>query len=441
MDADTPSMTNEEIAALADQPIPWTVLCVDDEPNILAALRRLLRGETGWRFRGAGSGAEALEILANEPVDVIISDMRMPQMDGAQFLEQARELRPDVGRLLLTGEADMASTMAAINRGEIYRYITKPWNDAELVATVRQALERRELLRERQKLLALTQAQNEALAQMNAGLEQKVAERTAELKNAHDRLAKNYLNSIKAFSSLIDLRSANMVGHARRVADIGRRLAAQMGLSEAQQREIFVAGLLHDIGQIGLTDAQLEKPFPKLAGPDLSRYLRHTVMGEQVLLALEDMQAVSQLIRSHHERYDGEGFPDKRAGDAIPIGAAILAVADAFDDLQTGHLAGATLSKEEARTIIHHGRGKQYHPDVIDALIDMTKKAPPAPPAPPVPKTTGELVPGMVLAKELVSAEGVVLLAAGQALNLDLIERIRAYERRDELSLVLMIKR
>ncbi|WP_233151862.1 HD domain-containing phosphohydrolase [Pelomonas sp. KK5] len=431
-------------AALAPAaPQAWTILLVDDEPNIISSLRRLLRGEEAFDYKvlGAGGGAEALALLESTPVDLIISDMRMPGMNGAEFLEQALHRFPEAGRLLLTGEADIRSTMDAINKGEIYRYITKPWNDEELLLTVRQAIERKQLQRERQALLALTQAQNEQLAGMNARLEEKVAERTAQLSSANERLGRNYLASVKAFSGLIELRNASLVGHARRVADVARRTAQQMGLPEEKQREVFVAGLLHDIGQIGLNDTVLGKPMPKLNGEELAAYRRHPTMGEQALLALDDMHAVSILIRHHHERHDGQGFPDKLAGDALPLGAAILAVADAYDDLQIGHLGSVKLNKDEARTILEHGRGTIYNPQVIDAFLELTKPAPPPPPAaPPVPRSTAQLQPGMVLAKELVSREGVVLLTAGHALTADLIERIRSYEQRDGLNLVLMIK-
>jgi len=115
----------------------WTLLAVDDEPNVLAALRRLLR-TTGWRILTAGHAEEALALLATQPVDAVLSDMRMPGMDGVQFLENVSQGWPRTARLLLTGQADLGSTIAAINRGGLHRYITKPWNDDELVLTLRQ---------------------------------------------------------------------------------------------------------------------------------------------------------------------------------------------------------------------------------------------------------------------------------------------------------------
>lgn len=417
----------------------WTLLCVDDEPNIVSALRRLFRGRS-CKVLTALSGAEALELMSQESVDLIISDMRMPGMDGAQLLEQVRQRWPSTVRILLTGYADVTSTVSAINRGEVYRYITKPWNDDEILTIVRQAIELRGLTREKERLEALTQQQNLSLKKLNAGLEEQVAERTRDLSVAHDKLKKSYLTSIKAFSNLIELRGGTLVGHARRVADLARRTAQAMSMSEADQKELFIAGLLHDIGHIGLSDALLGRPVPRMSEEDLLQYRKHPAMGEQALIALDDMQAVATLIRAHHERYDGKGFPDGLAGQAIPLGARILAVADTFDDLQTGHLGGQGVGEAEARTLIARGRGTQFDPEVLDVFLQVALKATPDADK-PLAVPTAELLPGMVLAKELVSREGMLLLAVGHVLSDELIQRLRSYELRNGLTLVLLIKR
>ncbi|MBY0341874.1 MAG: response regulator, partial [Rhodocyclaceae bacterium] len=158
----------------------WTLLAVDDEPNILAALRRLFR-TTGWRILTAGHADEALELLATEPINAVLSDMRMPGMDGVQLLERVAQGWPDAARLLLTGQADLRSTIDAINRGRLHRYITKPWNDDELVLTLRQVAERQQLEAEKKALERLTQQQNDELKALNSSLEARVALRTEEL--------------------------------------------------------------------------------------------------------------------------------------------------------------------------------------------------------------------------------------------------------------------
>jgi response regulator RpfG family c-di-GMP phosphodiesterase len=305
---------------------------------------------------------------------------------------------------------------------------------------VGQAFERQALERERQRLALLTQRQNSELTELNATLEARVTERTAELAQANERIRRNYLTSIKVLSDLAGLRSPSLVGHARRVADMSRRIGRKLGMSEAQALELFIAGLLHDVGHIGLPDALLAKTLPKMSAAELTQYQKHTAMGEQALMPLDDMQAVVSIIRSHHERFDGKGSPDALSGEAIPLGARILALADAYDDLQNGHVIASGLSAAEAATFAQCGRGNQFQPEVVDAFVQVLADMAPRSEAKPIPTHTDALAPGMVLASELRSPEGVMLLAADQPLTADLIKRIRQYEQRDGLTLVLSIK-
>jgi response regulator RpfG family c-di-GMP phosphodiesterase len=423
----------------APPPSPRTVLCVDDEANILSALRRLLRPH-GFQVIVAESGQAGLAVLESTPVDLVISDMRMPEMDGSKFLEHVRERWPDTMRLLLTGYADVSSIIEAINRGEIYRYITKPWDDHDLILIVQQALERKALEREKKKLEEQVLLQNEELKTLNSGLEAKVQARTQELQAANGKLKKNYLNTIKVFSNLMELRGGNLSGHSRMVADLARRTAVSMGLPDAAQQELFVAGLLHDIGQIGLSDEVLSKPVGRLSESELTLYRRHPVWGEQALLSQDDMYGVAALIRSHHERYDGLGFPDGLAGDAISIAASILVVVEAFLDLQAGNLSQAKLSTAEARSMIARGRGTQFNPEVVDVFLQVTLNAAPVMEAPAIMLKTSELVPGMVMARDLKTHDGIVLLSAEHVLTEKLIKLLQQRESRDDIEMVLPIK-
>ncbi|HWH81346.1 MAG TPA: HD domain-containing phosphohydrolase [Burkholderiaceae bacterium] len=428
-------------AAAPDTRPPWTVLCVDDEPNILSALKRSLRTEN-WRVLTANGGAEALETLARESVDLIISDMRMPGMDGAQLLEQVSQRWPASIRILLTGHADMNATVAAINRGRIFRYLNKPWDDEELRATVHQGLAMLALEREKQRLEVLTQQQNAQLHDANTLLEQRVADRTAALSQAHEKVKRSYLTSIKVFSGLLELREGRLAGHGRRVADQARKLAQAMGCSDDEAQQIFVAGLLHDIGLIGVPDTLLAKTAARYTPPEIALFHRHAAIGEQSLMALEEMQPVAALIRAHHERYDGQGFPDQRAGNDIPLGARILAIVDTFDDLQNGHLVETPLTAQEARTVLRHGRGTQFDPEALDVFLHITEpdNRAKARLADVVVITSAQLEPDMVLAKDLVSTTGVLMLTAGQSVSALLIRRIREFELREGGKLTLHIK-
>ncbi len=419
--------------------LPPTVLCVDDEPNILASLRRTLRS-SGCRVVTAQGGVEALERMREAPVDVIVSDMRMPGMDGVQLLEQIREEWPEAIRILLTGHAEMSATIAAINRGQIFRYISKPWHESELLATVRQGLDLVGLQRDRARLEELTITQNLELRAFNERLEQRVLDRTNELADANKKLKQGFLTSVKVFSNLLELRRGRLIGHGRRVAYLARAVAGSMSLGEQEIQDIFVAGLLHDIGHIGLPDSLLSKPVARLSPEELSQYRQHPLWGEQSLMALEDLQAVAALIHSHHERFDGRGYPDGKAGLGIPLGSRILAVVDTYDELQEGHLGGAKPTAQEARILLQQGRGSQFDPEVLETFLQVTqieqRKA-----ISNLVVTSEGLLPGMVLDSDLISPQGVLLLTAGHRLTEALIRRIRSFEHREEQQFRLHIRR
>lgn len=424
---------------------PATLLLVDDEANILASLRRLLR-PTGYTIHTAESGAAGLTILERERVDLVISDMRMPEMTGAQFLEQVRNRWPETMRILLTGYADVSSTIDAINRGEIFRYVSKPWDDDQLKLTIRDALESSRLRAENARLLALTRAQNAELAQLNTGLEQKVAERTAEIQQvngflnlANERLKQNFLVSIKMFSGLMELRGPTMVGHSRRVADLARKLARRLEVPAKEQQDIFVAALLHDIGKIGFSDSLLACPVSRMNGEDLGIYRRHPIAGEAALMPLAELKEAAHIIRSHHERYDGQGYPDGLQGNFIPLGARILAVANDYDGLQIGTLTEKRMSPDGARALLAQGRGKRYDPRVLDAFFDLFGDAVQEVAAEKA-VAASELQPGMVLARDFVDREGVLLLASDFILDALLVKQIQQMNQREGGGLKLYVR-
>ena len=427
---------SESPDAMSRQP---NILFVDDEPSVLRAIERNLR-TSGMALRTALSGAEALVMLENEPADVLVSDMRMPHMDGAQLLAIARDRWPDTVRILLTGHADHADTVRAINAGKLFGYLNKPWDPDGLVATVRSAANLAQLGRDKRRLEAENATQAEALAASHATLEIRVEERTAEVQAAHARMKRNYMNSIKAFANLIELRGGQGVGHGRRVADMARSLARTMKCDEDQAQRIFIAGLLHDIGLIGMPDSAQTKPVASLDGEMQAIYRRHASLGSQSLIGMDDMQPIAALIRSHHERYDGKGFPESLVGEEIELGARILAVADQYDELASGAFGSPALTAVSARAVMERGRGTQFDPLVLDAMQRLAKAAGMRRDVPPSPIGWAWIEPGMELAKDLRSNEGALLLAADQTLDAELVERIRNYARREAPRLEVQIR-
>lgn len=423
---------------LPDPPPPGTLLFVDDEPAILSALRRLFR-PFGHRILLAESGAAALEILASEPVDLVLSDMRMPAMNGAQLQQQVRQRWPDVARLLLTGYADIGSTIAAINQGEIQRYIAKPWDDQDLLLAVREGLDRGRLRQENRRLLALTQAHNEQL-------ESRVAARTAELSQVNDMLERafadlrnNFLLSIKVFAGLIELREGGNAGYAERVGQLARRLAAGLGLPEAVQEDCYAAGLLHEVGKIGLPDTLLRRPASTLHGDDLAQYRRYPLQGEAALMPLSGLRNAARLVRSHQERIDGLGFPDGVSGSELSLAAQAVGLAATYEGLQAGRLSERRHDPAAALAVIRGAAGKHYAATVVEAFERLLNTGPsPAPQEREV--VAADLRPGMVMARDLFSPRGTLLLATDFVFDAGVIATIRDLVSREGLGIVFRIR-
>jgi response regulator RpfG family c-di-GMP phosphodiesterase len=224
---------------------------VDDEESITKSLCRLFRKE-GYEIYTASSGQQGLDTLkeAGKPFSLIISDQRMAEMTGAEFLEKAKKVFPRAVRILLTGYSDMDAIVDAVNKGEVHRYLTKPWNDDDLLLQVRQSLEQYELVVENRRLLALTKDQNKELRELNNSLEEKVAERTREVTQKNEELSSlnrqlesNLYNTVRAFASLAEMLTPALEGHGRRVGALSRKIAQELRLPEEEVSQIEIAGL------------------------------------------------------------------------------------------------------------------------------------------------------------------------------------------------------
>ncbi len=421
-------------------PVKATLLFVDDESNILSSLKRLFR-PLGYHIYTATSGTEGLDLLARKSIDLIVSDMRMPEMDGAAFLEQVAERWPNSVRILLTGYADLGSTITAINQGQIYRYISKPWEDHELTLAVQQALELKQLKDEKTRLEVLTRRQNEELTELNINLETKVTARTNELnqtmdflEEAHTSLKKQYTTSVKIFANLIELREGTIeesgTSHARHVADQARRLGIAMELPEDELQDLLFAALLHDIGKIALPDTLLERPYHEMSAKERKEFEKHPVLGQAALVALEPLHAAADLIRAHHEHVNGRGYPDQLRDEQIPLAARILAVVDDFNALLAGKLFNRRYPHQEACEFLLKERTRRYDAKIVDKFIELlqTNELDATAPVEQCLKLDA-LQNGMVLTRDLVAPNGVLLLSKGHQLNDELIHKIDQLEK------------
>lgn len=415
------------------------ILLVDDEPNILMALRRLLMDED-FGVLTAESGRVALDLLRETPdVGVIVSDQRMPGMTGVEFLEQARGLVPDALRILLTGYADMEATIAAINRGGAYRYLTKPWDDQVLLMTLREAVTQVRLRRENDRLTQIVNRQNEELRQWNGRLKSRVLEQTAEIRKKNEelrtknsRLKANYRDTIGALSGLLEMRAPHMRNHARNVCALAMGVAAAMDLPEEEREELQVAALLHDIGEIGTPDALLRRRAEDLHGEELFTYLQHTVRGQMAIDAITDLRGAGLLIRHHHEHFDGGGYPDALQGSAIPLGSRIIALADFIDRNLPRH-------DERAADLVliqlQPHLGSRFDASLYPYFDTVVREhyGPPVNAQGMVPRLAqpAELFCGMVLNEDLFSSTGLLLLSRNAVLDEKAIAAIHRYHELD----------
>lgn len=427
--------------------VPATLLFVDDEANILASLKRLFR-PFGYRIFTAESGAAGLEIMAKETVDLVISDMRMPEMNGAQFLEQVRHKWPEAIRILLTGYADIGSTIDAINKGQIYRYISKPWEDNDITISVRQALERRALEQEKERLKALTLRQNEELKELNASLEGRVRARTEEIRQtmgflemAHEKLKKGFMASIRAFSSLIEMRGGGVLAsHARLVGENARKLAQRLKMQDNEIQDLVFAALLKDLGKVSLPDQLLAKPFSTLEDSEMALITKHPIRGQAALMSLEQLEGAAKIIRHQHEQFDGGGYPDHLSGFEIPLGARILAVANDYESLQMGMLLPKRFSQNEAVAYLVANRGKRYDPTVVDEFIRLLNVVAPQQDETMQKLHISQLHAGMTVARDLFAQDGILLLMRGRVLDERLLDMLRSYEKSMGDSLSIYVK-
>ena len=351
-----------------------TVLFVDDEVNILKALQRLLRTED-MNVLCASRAAEALELLEKHPTQVVVTDQRMPEMSGVDFLAHVRDRQPDIVRMMLTGYTEMKVAVDAINRGEIYRLITKPWNDDELRATLRQAFDHADLKAEIKRLNHVTREQNFKLQDMNRNLEGKVRDRTKQLAEKHQQLRTAYVQTIRALSEAVDAKDAYTRGHSERVGVYASKIAREMSFPKDVIERVYIAGLLHDVGKIGVRDAVITKP-ERLTPEEYQEIKQHPEIGFRILEPVEFLRDVAPCVRHHHEWYDGSdrGYPDRLRGDQIPLPSRIILVADTVEAMTSDRPYRKALSLEAVISEIHKYTGTQFDPNVTGPFLRLIER-------------------------------------------------------------------
>jgi response regulator RpfG family c-di-GMP phosphodiesterase len=332
---------------------PDRVLIVDDDELILRALARILEA-AGFATRCYLSPDQALAAIEGDGPVVIISDYMMPEMDGITFLKRARARAPGAVRILCTAAEDFHVALQAVNSGEVYRIISKPWHQQELLATVTQAAEAARLRRENERLTAEVQRQNGQLREINLKLEEMVRQRTQAL--------------LEGLIAALDYRDAETQWHSRRVSLYARRLAQQLGIHEPELTTIEHGALLHDIGKIGIRDGVLLKPGP-LSPDEWVEMKKHPELGWALLQRVDYLRPASSIVMQHQEKWDGTGYPGGLKGDEIVVGARVFHVVDTLDAITSDRPYRKARPFADARAEVIRCRGTQFDPLVVEAFL------------------------------------------------------------------------
>jgi putative nucleotidyltransferase with HDIG domain len=347
------------------------VLFLDDEPNILKAIQRLLRNEP-MRVLTATDPNEALDILRETPTQVVVTDQRMPSMSGVDFLSAVRDQHADVVRIMLTGYTEMNIAVEAINKGEIYRLITKPWNDDELRSTLRQAFDHHDLKTEIKRLNTVAREQNFKLQDMNRNLEGKVRQRTKQLALKNQELSTAYIQTIRALAEAIDAKDHYTRGHSERVAVYASRMARRMNMRKELVERVYFSGLLHDVGKIGIPDAIITKP-SRLSKEEYLEMQKHPEIGAKILEPVQFLKHIIPCVRHHHEWFDGSssGYPMRLAGDQIPQPSRIIVVADTVEAMTSDRPYRKALPLDVVVRELHKYSGTQFDPKCVEAFLSL----------------------------------------------------------------------
>ncbi|MDA8388086.1 MAG: response regulator [Nitrospiraceae bacterium] len=411
------------------KPPALKTLIVDDEENVLRAIKRLFMDEE-TEVLTAASGAAGLEILKANEIALIISDQRMPGMNGSEFLKRARQIAPDAIRIILTGYADITAAVEAINKGGAYRYLEKPWEDSELLMVARDALDRYRLLGENRRLTELTKKQNEQLRRWSDELQMDVQRQTIELSKRNEeltglntRLNRKIGEFIAAFSNLGDLRGGPAHAHSEGVAAAARDMGARLGLDKQALETVVLAARLHDIGKVGMPDVIAIKAPEDLNEDEREQYEKHPVRGQSAIGMIEEFREMGALIRHHHENFDGSGFPDGLRGRQIPLGARIIACADLLDrSLKNG------LDADEIHEEIKKRAGSVLDPELAPLMRQSAEQLNGPSDGSDSPETALSLKdvrPGRRLSRDFRTGTGVLLLTKGTVLTAEYIEMLK----------------
>ncbi len=326
----------------------WVLVVDDDTANLKMASRILVSEQ--MRVSCLKSGEDALKFLQENKPDMVLLDLHMPGMDGFETIAAIRadEKTADIPVIFLTADDDRDTEAKALTAGAM-DFIKKPFVPEVLLLRVKNTIE---------------------LIRLKTSLSDEVEKKTQEIIAQTEKLERLSMQIVKALSGAIDAKDTYTNGHSTRVAEYAREIAKRVGFSKKEQDDIYMMGLLHDIGKIGIPDAIINKP-AALSDEEYEIIKTHPAVGAGILKNITELPKLMTGARWHHERYDGKGYPDRKSGDEIPVEAQIIAVADSYDAMSSRRSYRNALPQQQIRSELEEGRGKQFAPEYADAMIAM----------------------------------------------------------------------
>jgi response regulator RpfG family c-di-GMP phosphodiesterase len=418
-------------------PDKHTILFIDDESNILRAVKRVFHGDQ-YKLVLADDGHKALAYMRENKVHVVVSDMKMPKMSGADFLQQVAENYPETYRIVLSGYADVETTLSAVNQGKVHRFMQKPWDNDDLLGAVNQGIERFKLFAQRDALQLKLTKQNKQLKEINQSLEERVEQRTLQIKAALNRSEQSSQATRKVVYNVLSTLPSIRGDLAKRVAQLAEKIAIQMGLDKKLTKDIAYAGLIHQIGMLDVDTKVHNTPFSELNPNQQDRYLKQ---GSQALLILspsQSLQPVADIISNQFEYVNGKGYPRHLSEDDIPVGAKILSVARDYFRYMAGLVDKEKANAKTAEQKINQFVGLRYSREVVDAMMASLKKVPEQSATDGI--TSDQLKPGMVLKDALYNDKDILILPQDHVLDESSINKLQTLERRFDFTLDIKVK-
>ena len=410
-----------------------SVLIVDDEEVLVLAYKEMFESE-GYRTVAALSAVDALKHLEEEEFAVVLTDQNMPRENGLEFLAKVKAIQPDATRVLMTGVLDLSTVIQAINKGEIYRFVVKPCLREDLLATIKNAAQRYELIGQNAMLQAATQSMNRELEDLNRALAKQVAreaEQNTQLASLNQALEQNLQRSVQLCLKTLETFYPSLGVQAKRVHELCAAMAEGINLPPNQRQILEISAWLHDVGLVGIPRRLIkvwqEKP-ESLNPAELALVKQHPVMGQELAGFVHNLAEVGTVIRSHHERFDGAGYPDRRTGDQIPWLGRLLAVAVCY--------AENLVADRDALATVQRGSGSAFDPEAVRVL---TRHRPASMTRNQREIKMSELRSGMVLANGVYTPNGLLLIPEGLMLNEPYIDKLRNHNRVNPIKQALLI--